>query len=77
MDIAGELDAIMEDVRTGLAAKHAAREQALGLSRDVGERGGQARVVAVQQRAQAHDLGAQLVEGRRVRVFTHGAHPLE
>jgi translin len=33
--LASELDAIMESVRTNLAAKHRAREQALGLCREV------------------------------------------
>jgi translin len=35
MDIADGLDAIMEDVRAGLSAKHGAREQALALCREV------------------------------------------
>lgn len=35
MDVSVELDAIMERVRTGLASKHAAREQALTLCREV------------------------------------------
>src|SRR6266568_8325721 len=35
MDIARDLDSIMEDVRAGLVGKHAAREQALTLCREV------------------------------------------
>lgn len=35
VDVAAELDAIMEGVRAGLLGKHAAREQALALCREV------------------------------------------